>query len=601
MSTEERAPTLHDTATGKNRSVEAGRDHESLLRLAEAIADGQNVDWGLELEESAGGNDLFRGLRTLESIANYHLPDELDGTLTPVLLNGGEVKRDSEPRETWGSLVLREQLGRGACASVFRAHDPALDREVALKLPHEQDPVFARFFLREARRLARLHHENVVQVHGAEERDGRVGMWMELVEGHSLEECLSAQGPFSASEAALIGIDLCRALAAVHGAGLVHRDLKSVNVMREEGGRIVLMDFSSVVEDRKEAGIADDSSTHGTPCYTAPEVLEGDDATSASDLYSLGVLLYRLVSGRYPVEVDTLEELLEAHRDQGPMSLVDVRPDLPASFVQVIDRALESDPDARYATAGKMERALVGFTQIDVLPEKLVWPWVARQNGRLWAGLAAVVLIAVALGLGIRALLPGSLAVEANLFRKGEDLADERLSPGDQLALGDRLYMKVEGSRPMHLYVLNEDAAGSRYRLFPLEQLALENPLPEGVEHWLPGLVKTGDEVDEGDNGRYWKVTSVGGEETLMLIASTHAVEELEERIATIPAAGRESELEIGEFRGVGGLVAGKDAGPDLSLDELRRELEASHGEDLSIWQINLSNPPQPSAEDAVD
>ncbi len=587
MSTEERAPTPRVTATGKNRSVETGRDHESLLRIAEVIADGQAVDWEQEI---SGGDGPWYELRAIETIATYHSLEALAESKTPILQAAGEDRDSNEMPRTWGSLILRERLGRGACANVYRAYDPALDRDVALKLPHQSDAVFSQVFLREARRLARIHHDNVVKIYGAEERDGQVGLWMDLVEGKSLEKCLSEQGPFGATEAASIGINLCHALAAVHTAGLLHRDLKAANVMRAEGGRIVMMDFSSVVEKRHKAALADDSSTQGTPCYTAPELLEGSDATSASDIYSLGVLLYRLVSGRYPVEADTLEELLEKHRDQGPISLVDVRPNLPASFVQLIDRALESDPNERYATAGEMERALSGFIQIDVLPRKLRWSWATSQNGRLWAGLAALVLIVVALVVGIRAALPGPLAVEAHLFRKGEQ-ADERLVSGDQLNLGDRIFMKVEGSRPMHLYVLNEDSAGRRFRLFPLDQLALENPLPGRVEYWLPGLAKAGSEVEEGGSSRYWEVTSVGGEETLMLIASSHAVEELEERIATIPAAGTESELEIGEFRGVGGLVAGDDAGPDLGLDELRRELEASHGEDLEIWQIKLSNP----------
>ena len=588
MSTEDRVPTEFDAATGDGRSAHAGRDQEGLLRIAGAIADRQAIDWE---QETPGEDGPWRELRTIETIATYHSLDALAGSRTPILPNGGKVEKVERMPGTWGGLILKERLGRGACANVFRAHDPALDREVALKLPHEADVVFSRLFLREARRLARIQHDNVVKVHGAEERDGRVGMWMDLVEGRSLEECLSAQGPFSANEAALIGIDLCRALAAVHGAGLVHRDLKAANVMREEGGRIVLMDFSSVVEKPMEDAIADDSSTRGTPYYTAPEVLEGGVATSASDLYSLGVLLFRLVSERYPVDGDSVEELLERHRRQGPESLVDVRPDLPASFVQVIDRALATNRDERYSTAGEMERALSGFTQGVRPPKRVSWPLAMPLDRRLWASMAAMVLIAVALVLGIRAVLPGPLAIEATLYRKGVQ-ADERLSPGDQLNLGDRLFMKVEGSRPMHLYVLNEDAEGHRYKLFPLEQLALKNPLSARTKHWLPGSASSGDGVDEGSNGRYWEVTSVGGEETLMLIASIELLEELEQQIATIPPAGREPEFQIGEFRGVGGLVAGGEERPELSLDELRRELEESYGEELRTWQIRLSNPP---------
>ena len=99
--------------------------------------------------------------------------------------------------------------------------------------------------MNEARRLARLRHEHVVQVYGAEEHDGRVGLWTELVRGESLEEIVQRSGPLGAREAALVGLDVCAALAAVHGAGLLHRDVKAQNVMREGGGRIVLMDFGT--------------------------------------------------------------------------------------------------------------------------------------------------------------------------------------------------------------------------------------------------------------------------------------------------------------------------------------------------------------------
>ena len=147
----------------------------------------------------------------------------------------------------------------------------------------------------EARRLARLRHEHVVQVYGAEEHDGRVGLWTELVRGESLEQLVADRGPLGAREAALVGLDVCAALAAVHGAGLVHRDVKAQNVMREAGGRVVLMDFGTG-ED-----LAGTSRLVGTPFYLAPEIFRGQKASVQSDLYSVGVLLFYLVTGKFPV------------------------------------------------------------------------------------------------------------------------------------------------------------------------------------------------------------------------------------------------------------------------------------------------------------
>src|SRR5580692_4233475 len=140
---------------------------------------------------------------------------------------------------------------------------------------------------------------------------------MELVKGRTLAELLRAQGPFSAREAALVGLDLCRALAAVHGAGLLHGDVKAHNVMREEGGRTVLMDFGTgrdIWPDHapRHRGPADDFS--GTPLYLAPEVFAGQARTKTTDIYSLGVLLYHLVTRSYPVEGRTREDVERAHR-----------------------------------------------------------------------------------------------------------------------------------------------------------------------------------------------------------------------------------------------------------------------------------------------
>ena len=118
------------------------------------------------------------------------------------------------------------------------------------------------------------------------------------------------RGPISAREAALVGLDLCRALAAVHQAGLVHRDVKPHNVMREAGGRIVLMDFGAGRDNERARR---DLSTAGTPLYMAPEVLDGATATAVSDLYSLGVLLFKLATRELPVRADSLDELRQAH------------------------------------------------------------------------------------------------------------------------------------------------------------------------------------------------------------------------------------------------------------------------------------------------
>ena len=253
-------------------------------------------------------------------------PGEADATLEPTLAETGEhappssASTRSNPLrsaaatpgpssgssgaqppvpERWGSLVVRERVGAGVFGEVYRAYDEQLQREVALKLlrvgSRSSDRLAAKV-LNEGRLLARLRHPNVVLVHGVEARGDRVGLWMEFVRGCTLEQLLDRQGLFGAREAALIGQDLCRALAAVHAAGLVHRDVKAQNVMREEGGRVVLMDFGTGVPVREdESGRG--APAAGTPLYLAPELLEGGEATPSTDLYSL-CLLYTSPSPR---------------------------------------------------------------------------------------------------------------------------------------------------------------------------------------------------------------------------------------------------------------------------------------------------------------
>ena len=197
-----------------------------------------------------------------------------------------------------------------------------------------------------------MRHAHVVQVYGAEQHDNRVGLWMELVRGESLEEVLQARGPFGAREAALIGLDLCAALAAVHGAGLLHRDIKAQNVMRESGGRLVLMDFGTGEE------LSGTNRLVGTPLYLAPEIFRGQRASVQSDLYSLGVLLFYLVTGKFPVVAASMEQLARAHAHRERQPLRDLRPDLPEPFIATVERALDSDPSRRYQSVGEFESAL---------------------------------------------------------------------------------------------------------------------------------------------------------------------------------------------------------------------------------------------------
>ena len=261
----------------------------------------------------------------------------------------------------WGHLEDLVQIGRGFFAEVYRAWDAQLEREVALKLYRPAgDGSRDRhgLGLREARLLARIRHPNVVTVYGVDQNQQRLGVWMEYIRGRTLENLLHELGTMSAREAALIGFDVCSAVGAAHQRGLLHRDIKSRNVMRETGGRIILMDFG-LGQDLNAALNDQAPRTCGTPMYMAPELLQGGEASAQSDIYSIGVLLYRLVSGAFPLEEANSFDDVRRRYARGEITLLrDRRPDLPEPFLRAVERSLATDPDRRFATAGQMARAV---------------------------------------------------------------------------------------------------------------------------------------------------------------------------------------------------------------------------------------------------
>jgi eukaryotic-like serine/threonine-protein kinase len=263
---------------------------------------------------------------------------------------------------SWGHLELKEKLGQGGFGSVYCAWDPSLRRDVALKLlesPERQSITQKETILREGRYLARIRHENVATVYGVGEHDGVVGLWMELIRGKSLEELLRQNGPFGARESAGIGIELCSALSAVHRVGLVHGDISAKNVIRENGGRLVLVDLG-LGERQHLASTERQWKVAGTPAYMAPEMLRGHGPSVRTDVYALGVLIFHLVTGEYPVEGTDVGRLENQDRSHESRLVRDRRPDVPESFCAVVERALAPDPAQRFHSAGEFQLALEG-------------------------------------------------------------------------------------------------------------------------------------------------------------------------------------------------------------------------------------------------
>ena len=260
--------------------------HKRLLQLAHAIADGDPVDWNHALEADPDSSDSIEALRVLESVVAAHV-DPPPSIPLPF---------------TWGHLEVREKIGDGAFGEVFRAHDTQLHRDVALKLLSSTRAGSKRAadqFIAEARMLAQVRSDHVVTVHGADIHLA-VPAQTDLIRGQTLEQIITISGQMSADEAVPVGVALCKALSEIHKKGLVHRDVKTQNVMRDESThRIMLMDFGAAAAFLPdELGAKEGAeSVYGTPPPWLPRFSPG--ATPASDIYSLESS-YRLVTRHIP-------------------------------------------------------------------------------------------------------------------------------------------------------------------------------------------------------------------------------------------------------------------------------------------------------------
>jgi serine/threonine protein kinase len=462
--------------------VDASDDR--LLALAGSVSEGAAVDWRRAESEASSDREraLVRELRFVEDVALAWRLGEAEPLPLPA---------------RWGSLEVLELLGSGGFGDVYRAFDPRLRRHVALKLLRVReggDAGRGSLLLDEGQTLAQVRHPNVVTVYGADRVDGRFGLWMELVGGHTLAERLRREGPMTADDAGSAGACLAQALGAMHAAGVVHGDVKAQNVM-VEGSRFVLMDPG--------AGRA------GTPAYLAPELQRGGATTPRSDVYAMGVLLHHALTRELPSD----------------RPLRQARPDVPLPFMEVIERALHGAPERRYADGNALEAAI-----------RRAFGESGRDRRRLFVG-AVLGGLALSIGLGLlwperpagpplspRPVRKGTPAPPPQFLvektgatdptpQRGErPLVDPFLrplgppsldgpatgSPGRdgpytiQVALEPvesraSVALRVHASEPLYLYVVSEGDGDRCALVYPLPGQERTNPLPAGSPARVPG------------------------------------------------------------------------------------------------------------------
>jgi eukaryotic-like serine/threonine-protein kinase len=301
-----------------------------------------------------------------------------------------------------GRYRILRRLGRGGMADVYLAEDEELGRRVAVKILNERhaaDEQFVERFRREATNAAGLSHPNIVSIYDRGEAEGTYYIAMEYLEGSTLKDIVGRRGPLPVGEAIGFTRDILGALKVAHRKGIVHRDIKPHNVMCDADGRVKVTDFGIAragTSQMTEAG-----SIIGTAQYLSPEQARGGVIDARSDLYSVGVVLYELLTGTVPFTGDTTVEIAMKHLSTVPEPPSARRPELPQALDQIVLRALAKDPDERYQTAEEMDAELARVAEgYPVSPET------AEAATQVLAGAGAIDTAATAIARAPTAITP---------------------------------------------------------------------------------------------------------------------------------------------------------------------------------------------------
>ena len=259
-----------------------------------------------------------------------------------------------------GRYQVIRTIGEGGMANVYLAYDTILDREVAVKVLRgdlANDEKFVKRFQREAKAASSLNHPNIVEMYDVGEDDGNYFIVMEYVSGKTLKSLIKKRGALSLSETIDIMLQLTSGIACAHDSYIIHRDLKPQNVMILEDGRVKITDFGIAVA-LNSAELTQTNSVMGSVHYLPPEQANGSGATVKSDIYSLGILMYELLTGKLPFKGDNAVEIALKHMKEKLPSIIEQNPNIPQSVENVVIKACAKNPENRYDSVKEMHEDL---------------------------------------------------------------------------------------------------------------------------------------------------------------------------------------------------------------------------------------------------
>jgi serine/threonine-protein kinase len=287
-----------------------------------------------------------------------------------------------------GRYEVEELVGHGGMSSVYKAHDTLLERNVALKILHEQynaDEEFVERFKREARSVAQLQHPNIVTVIDRGEEEGRQYIVFEYIDGENLKELVVRKGRLDVHEALEIALEVARGLAFAHEQGLVHRDVKPQNVLLNGDGRAKVTDFG-IARSIDVDGMTSTGTVLGTSNYIAPEQASGQRVDAHTDVYALGAVLFEMLAGEVPFPGESFVAVAMKHVNEPAPNLLEARNDVPLRVAAAVDRALEKDPEQRFPTmdafAAELDACLAELDREDDSDATMVVPAPRRPAKR---------------------------------------------------------------------------------------------------------------------------------------------------------------------------------------------------------------------------